>query len=49
VDGDRDRTSGGVGLGLAIARRAVELHEGSVTALNANPGLIVTIELPCGE
>ncbi len=47
VEGDRDRSSGGVGLGLAIARRAVELHRGRVFAINADPGLIVTIELPC--
>ncbi len=47
VEGDRDRSSGGVGLGLAIARRAVELHQGTVTAFNANPGLVVAIELPC--
>ena len=47
VEGDRDRSSGGVGLGLAIARRAVELHQGTVTAFNANPGLVVALELPC--
>ena len=47
VEGDRDRSSGGVGLGLAIARRAVELHQGTVTAFNANPGLVVALQLPC--
>jgi two-component system sensor histidine kinase CpxA len=46
VDPDRDRASGGVGLGLAIARRAVDLHGGSITARNANPGLCVSIRLP---
>jgi len=46
VENDRDRSSGGVGLGLAIARRAVELHQGRMTARNANPGLSVVIELP---
>jgi signal transduction histidine kinase len=46
VDKARDRTSGGMGLGLAIACRAVELHRGRMTARNANPGLIVEIELP---
>ncbi len=49
VEGDRDRSSGGVGLGLAIARRAVELHHGHVTAFNANPGLVVAIDLPCQD
>jgi signal transduction histidine kinase len=46
VDSDRNRSSGGVGLGLAIARRAVELHQGKLEARNANPGLQVTIDLP---
>jgi two-component system sensor histidine kinase CpxA len=46
VEQDRDRKSGGVGLGLAIARRAVELHKGRLRATNAIPGLLVEIELP---
>lgn len=46
VETDRGRTSGGVGLGLAIARRAVELHHGLLKATNAKPGLLVEIELP---
>ena len=46
VEGHRSRESGGVGLGLAIARRAVLLHRGSIFASNSNPGLLVTIELP---
>ncbi len=46
VDSDRNRTSGGVGLGLSIARRAVELHRGTLRASNASPGLLVEIELP---
>ncbi|MCX6620812.1 MAG: ATP-binding protein [Acidobacteria bacterium] len=46
VDTDRNRTSGGAGLGLAIARRAVELHQGALRASNAHPGLLVEIELP---
>jgi two-component system sensor histidine kinase CpxA len=45
VEQDRDRKSGGVGLGLAIARRAVELHKGHLRASNASPGLLVEIEL----
>jgi len=46
VEQDRDRKSGGVGLGLSIARRAVELHQGKLRASNASPGLLVEIELP---
>ena len=38
--------SGGAGLGLAIARRAVELHKGKIRATIANPGLLVEIEFP---
>ena len=46
VEGHRSRASGGVGLGLSIARRAVELHGGSIAARAAAPGLLVRIELP---
>jgi two-component system sensor histidine kinase CpxA len=46
VEEDRDRASGGVGLGLAIAKRAVDLHKGKLSARNVFPGLQVTIELP---
>lgn len=47
VDDARDREAGGVGLGLAIADRAVRLHGGGVAATNAaDGGLIVIIKLP---
>jgi two-component system sensor histidine kinase CpxA len=48
VDDHRARTagSGGVGLGLAIARRAIQWHHGSIAAANAAPGLRVTFTLP---
>jgi signal transduction histidine kinase len=49
VEKARDRSSGGIGLGLAIASRAVELHQGRMTARNANPGLEVEIELPVAQ
>jgi two-component system sensor histidine kinase CpxA len=46
VESDRDRSSGGIGLGLSIARRAIELHEGRIRAKNATPGLEVELEIP---
>ncbi len=50
VDDGRARESGGAGLGLAIADRAVRLHGGTVTAANApDGGLIVVIRLPAEE
>lgn len=42
----RERSSGGVGLGLSIADRTVKLHRGSIRAQNTGDGLQVTIELP---
>lgn len=39
--------SGGIGLGLAIARRAVQAHNGTICAENhPDGGLVVTIRLP---
>ncbi len=46
VDSARSREGGGHGLGLAIARRAIELHGGTVEAANTASGLRVTITLP---
>jgi two-component system sensor histidine kinase CpxA len=46
VETDRNRTAGGVGLGLSIARRAVVLHKGELKARNMHPGLIVEMKLP---
>ena len=41
----RDSDSGGVGLGLSIAKRAVQIHHGVIRARNTDPGLRVEIEL----
>lgn len=47
VSGARDRHSGGVGLGLSIARRAIDMHHGTIKAENcAQGGLCVRIKLP---
>ena len=45
VETARDSSSGGIGLGLSIARRAIELHKGTIRAKNASPGLLVEIDL----
>ncbi|HMV52616.1 MAG TPA: ATP-binding protein [Rhodocyclaceae bacterium] len=45
--GANANASGGFGLGLAIARRAVEAHGGAIVARNRpEPGLTVAISLP---
>jgi len=50
IDDSRDRQSGGAGVGLAIADRAVRLHGGSLRAFNApDEGLIMEIQLPLNE
>ena len=41
VEEARDATSGGSGMGLSIAKRAVQLHHGTIVAENAEPGLRV--------
>jgi len=43
----RERSSGGYGLGLAIARQVVLAHGGSIAARNrTNQGLELTLLLP---
>ena len=47
VEEARDRSSGGHGLGLAIADRAVRLHGGEIIAKNEpDGGLSVLIRIP---
>ena len=46
VEEARDTNSGGIGLGLSIAMRAVQVHQGTITAENARPGLKVRVVLP---
>jgi len=46
--GETTRGKGGLGLGMAIARKVVELHEGTITAANRDPGpgAVFTVRLP---
>lgn len=47
VSDARERQTGGTGLGLAITKHAVNLHQGTVTALNTpEGGLVAVIRLP---
>ena len=46
VEEARNKNGGGSGLGLSIAKRAVCVHRGAISAENATPGLRVTISIP---
>lgn len=47
VDDARTNTTGGFGLGMTIAKKAIELHKGTITAYNLTPhGLGIEIVLP---
>ena len=43
-----DRTHGGLGIGLALARRLIEMHKGTITAQSDGPGKgsVFTITIP---
>lgn len=47
VEGSRNRSTGGAGLGLAICKNIVEAHQGNISARNSPlGGLLITIEIP---
>jgi two-component system sensor histidine kinase CpxA len=43
----RERATGGIGLGLSIAERAIHAHNGTIEARNVDHGLLVEIDLTC--
>ena len=43
----RERKTGGIGLGLAIAERAIKAHKGTIKAVNSGDGLAIEITLAC--
>lgn len=48
VSGHRDRAQGGLGIGLALVRQLVELHQGSIAVASDGPGTgsAFTLRLP---
>ena len=46
ADAARQRSTGGVGLGLYLCRRVAQAHGGTLTIRNASPGLELTLGLP---
>jgi signal transduction histidine kinase len=48
-DNARDRDQGGAGLGLAIVRELLRMHQGTITLTDAGPGLRVDVDLPAAE
>ncbi|MDZ4134610.1 MAG: ATP-binding protein, partial [Paracoccaceae bacterium] len=50
LEASRNRDTGGVGLGLAIARTIIQAHGGTVRLRNLSEGgLAATVRLPTGE
>ncbi|MEG1768575.1 MAG: ATP-binding protein, partial [Comamonas sp.] len=46
ADAARQRSTGGVGLGLYLCRLVAQAHGGSLVLGNAQPGLRATVTLP---
>ena len=48
TDSARQRSTGGVGLGLYLCRLVAQAHGGGLTVRNARPGLEIEVRLPLG-
>jgi signal transduction histidine kinase len=48
ADAARQRSTGGVGLGLYLCKLVAEAHGGTLTLRNAHPGLEIEVTLPAG-
>ena len=46
MDSARSSGTGGAGLGLAIAKQIVTVHEGTITAQNSKEGIKFIVKLP---
>jgi two-component system OmpR family sensor kinase len=46
ADSDRNRAAGGAGLGLAITKRIVEAHDGSIEVESSSAGTCFRLQLP---
>ncbi len=47
LEKSRNRDTGGIGLGMAIARNIIRSHGGDIKLENTDSGLKVSVELPC--
>jgi len=49
IDEARERSTGNTGLGLAIAERAIRVHDETILARNTKDGLEIEIALRCDD